>query len=259
MKPGKARSSWKLCSAKRFLRQSGRCAIGLVFLLAGCQSLRPNVDRNLMADPGRGQGSFGVAERYIVECPDLLDITIVRYPGLSGLHPVGVDGRVDLEPTGRPRVEGKTVEEIAHEIADHVGVPADQVSVRVKEYHGQCVFLFGEVIGLQRAVPYQGQETVVELLRRTGGITAGAAPRECYVIRTHVDDATRPEVYHVDLQAIVTEHDERTNLRLQPFDQVHVGGTRRACLEKCVPPWLRPLYERLCGWLPPSEEARSKS
>jgi protein involved in polysaccharide export with SLBB domain len=191
-----------------------------------------------------------VAERYTVACPDVLAINIAGRPDLTGLHPIGVDGRVDLEPAGHPRVEGGTVGEIALQVADFCGVPANQVHVAVAEYHSQYVFLFGEVVGLQRAVPYHGQETVADLLCRTGGITAGAAPRECYVVRTHVDEGVRPEIFHVDLEAIVVKHDERTNVRLQPFDQVHVGGTQRAGWEKCVPPWLRPLYERLCAWFP---------
>ncbi|HYV37763.1 MAG TPA: hypothetical protein VE988_18910, partial [Gemmataceae bacterium] len=103
------------------------------------------------------------------------------------------------------------------------------------------IYVIGEVIGLQRAVPYHGQETVLDLLQRTGGITPGAEPEGVYVVRSHVGDAKRPEVFHVDLRAIVIDHDERTNLRLQPFDQVHVAATRRAGLQKIMPPWLRKL------------------
>jgi protein involved in polysaccharide export with SLBB domain len=250
MKRGKARSSWKLPGARCFLRAGRRCALACALLLAGCRTTHPNVDRNLLSDRGQAQHNAGVAQSYTVTCPDVLDLSIAGHAELSGPHPIGVDGRLDLDPVGRPRVEGATAEEIGVQLADFVGVPSDQVQVRVAEYHGECVFLFGEVIGMQRAVPYKGQETVVELLQRTGGITAGAAPRECYVVRPHVGDTQRPQVFHVDLEAIVVEHDQRTNVRLQPFDQVHVAGTRCAGLEKCVPPWLRPLYKRLCGWLP---------
>jgi len=192
----------------------------------------------------------GVAESYIVVCPDVLDLVIENHPELSGLHPIGVDGRLDLEPLGRPRVEGHTVLEVGQQLADLADVPASKVHVQVGDYHGQCIYLFGEVMGSQRAVAYQGQETVLDLLQRTGGITPEAAPEEVYVVRTHVSDGKRPEVFHVDLQAIVLKHDDKTNLRLQPYDQVHVGATRRAGVQKCVPPWLRPCFQCLCGWVP---------
>jgi len=220
--------------------------------LAGCCSTDAKVSQNLMACHSHYQPGAGIAESYVVVCPDALDLRFDNHPELSGLHPIGVDGRLDLEPLARPRVEGQTVPEIAQQLAEVLEVPQSKVHVRVAEYHGQCIYLFGEVMGSQRAVPYQGQETVLDLLQRTGGITPGAAPEEVYVVRTHVGEGEgeRPEIFHVDLRAIVLKHDDRTNLRLQPFDQDHVGATRRAGLQKCVPPWLRPLYQELCGWLP---------
>jgi protein involved in polysaccharide export with SLBB domain len=229
-----------------------------VLVLTGCRSAAPAVSRRLMADHGRTVRNEGVAERYAVLCPDVLDIVLANYPELSGPHPIGVDGCIDLEPLGRPCVEGQTVEEIAQDVADLAGVNVDQVQVHVRAYRSQWIFLFGEVTGSERAVPYQGQETVLDLLQRIGGITPGAATESVYVVRPHIQDGQRPEVFHVNLRAIVLGHNDKTNLRLQAFDQVHVGQTRRASLQSCVPPWLRPFYEGLCGWLPfPEEEIRN--
>jgi protein involved in polysaccharide export with SLBB domain len=221
-----------------------------VLWLAGCQGVQPPVDRNLMADRGLNDRNAGVAERYAVFCPDVLDIVIQSRPDLSGPHPLGVDGRIDLDPLGRPSVEGQTCDEIAQAIADLARVPTRQVQIHVAAYRSQCIFLFGEVMGSQRAVPFQGQETVLDLLQRTGGITEEAAPDQVYVVRPHVLDGTRPEVFHVDLRAIVLRHDEKTNVRLEPFDQVHVGETWRARLERNLPPWLRPMYRWMWGWEP---------
>jgi protein involved in polysaccharide export with SLBB domain len=147
-------------------------------------------------------------------------------------------------------------------VADTLALPADYVDVRLAEFRSQCLYLFGEVNGLQRSVPYRGQETVLDLLQRVGGITPGAAPEEVYVVRSRVLDGQRPEVFHVDLRAIVVNHDAKTNVRLEPFDQVYVGATRRARLEKCIPPWLRPLFHAVCGQFPTphgEDPARSRS
>jgi protein involved in polysaccharide export with SLBB domain len=155
---------------------------------------------------------------------------------------IGPDGCGDFGPLGRLRIEGQPPAESARTVAAAAGLPASAVHVRVAEYNSQHIYLFGEIIGLDRAVPYQGPETVVELLQRIGGITPDAAPGDVHVIRSHVTQGRAPEVFHIDLQAIVFRKDHSTNVRLQPFDQVYVGQTRQAVLERCLPPWLRTMF-----------------
>jgi hypothetical protein len=132
-------------------------------------------------------------------------------------------------------------------LAESAGVPALQIGVNIAEYKSQQIYLFGQVAGLQRAVPYEGPETVLELLQRTGGITPGAATNDIYVIRAHVADGKPPEVFHIDLRSIVVKQDPSTNLRLEPFDEVYIGETRQSSIERCVPPCLRPVYEAVWG------------
>jgi protein involved in polysaccharide export with SLBB domain len=224
----------------------------LLALLAGggCVSTQPHVDKDLMAERGGPARNEGMAEGYALGCPDVLELAVGGHPELSHRYTVGADGRIDLDNLGQPRVEGRTAPEVARAVADALALPPQYVEARVVEYKSQCLYLFGEVNGLQRSVPYRGPETVLDLLQRVGGITPGAAPEEVYVLRSRVSEGQRPEVFHVDLQAIVEKHDAKTNVRLQPFDQVHIGATRRARLEKCIPPWLRPIFHALCGQFP---------
>ena len=119
------------------------------------------------------------------------------------MKPVGPDGRIEVGDAGRVRVEGLSAAEAAHQVADELGVAAERVAVRIVDYRSQQVYLVGEVTGLQRAVPYRGPETVLDLLQRTGGITPGASVGEVYVLRAQVAEGKPPEVYHVDLKAIL--------------------------------------------------------
>jgi len=236
MEPGQNWSSWWR-----------RCPWLLLGLLAGCAASKPQVDKALMADRGTPSRNEGVAEQYTVRSPDVLELPVAHRPELCGRHAVSLDGRIDLGNLGRLRVEGLTVSEITRLVSEVAAVPPNGVQVRVVEYNSQQVYLCGEGNGLQRAVAYQGPETVLDLLQRVGGITPGAAPRDVSVVRSHVAEGRTPEVLHVDLQSIVLKKDQRTNLRLQPFDQIYIGETRRSSLEKCVPPCLRPLYKAICG------------
>jgi protein involved in polysaccharide export with SLBB domain len=214
---------------------------------AGCALGRPYLDEALLAQPQDPARSRDVAAHYVIACPDVLDVIIASRPECGGRHAVTADGRIDLGPLGRVRVEGLPVTEAARCIAEEANVPPESVQVSVAEHNSQQVYLVGEVAGPQRAVPYAGPETVLDLLRRTGGIRPGAAPGEVHVIRPGVAEGRPPEVIHIDLEAIVLDGDERTNLRLQPFDQVYVGESRRSSFAKCIPPCLRGLYDALCG------------
>lgn len=184
-------------------------------------------------------------EHYYVGCPDVLDIKVTGRVDFETTQPVAVDGRIDLGRHGRPRVEGRNPEQIAALVAEEVGVNVRDVHVEVAEFHSQQVYLFGEVVGWQRAVPYKGQETVLDLLQRVGGISRGAAPRDVYLVRSHVADGQRPEVFNVDLKAIVLRNDQTTNIRVMPGDQIYVGETWRHRIERVVPPVLRPIYRTL--------------
>jgi protein involved in polysaccharide export with SLBB domain len=224
------------------------CRLGLVLtLLTGCAQTRPHVDQAVKADRGGPSRNEGVAEQYVIRCPDVLEITDADHPDLPPRAAVGPDGRLDRDDLGRPRVEGETAAEAARAVAAALGVLPAAVHVRVAEFNSQQVYLFGEVLGQHRAVAYQGPETVLDLLQRVGGITPGAAEGDIHVIRSHVADGHDPEVFHIDLRAIALGNDMSTNVRLRAFDQVYVGQTRRAVIDRCMPPWLRPAYEAVFG------------
>jgi protein involved in polysaccharide export with SLBB domain len=219
-----------------------------LFFFSGCVVFHPPVDEALNGPGLPATSAAQVACTYRLSCPDTVEVTIDgRSPAVASRNRIGPDGRIDLGALGRPRVEGETVAEAAATVGRLAGVPADRVLVQVADYESQKVYVFGQVHGVQRAIPFRGQETVLDLLRRIGGITPGAEPQAVYVIRPHVASGARPEIFAVDLRAIVLQHDNRTNVRLEPFDQIYIGETPRASYAKCIPPFFRPVYEAVCG------------
>jgi protein involved in polysaccharide export with SLBB domain len=219
----------------------------LAGLLAGCATDRTQIEQALLADRPPPAHLREIAGAYQVHCPDVLRVDILHVPQYSGPQRIGPDGRINLGDAGRPRVDGETTPEIVRTVAELVGVPPGQVRVEVAEYNSQYLYLFGQVAGEQRAVPYRGPETVLDLLHRVGGLTPGAALSDVKVVRPHVADGKAPEVFHINLAAIVLHNDPETNILLQPYDQVHIGQSRRSSFSPCLPPWLRPFYDRVCG------------
>jgi protein involved in polysaccharide export with SLBB domain len=223
-------------------------ALGLLLaLLAGCASGRSHLERALLADRAAKSDAADPAARYALHCPDVLEFTVVGRPECSGARRIGADGRVELDEAARVRADGRTAAEVARAAADQLGLTPGSVQVRVSEFNSQQIYVFGEVVGLQRAVPYRGEETALELLQRVGGLSSGAALGDVQVVRANVAEGRAPEVYHVDLDAILLKHDPTSNVRLEPFDQVFVGQSSQSRLKCCFPPWLRPSYDRLCG------------
>lgn len=214
---------------------------------AGCVSNRAQIDQAVLARRPPAAYLQQVANAYQVRCPDVLAVEVAGLPQYSGPHRIGPDGRIDLGDSCQPRVDGGTTPEIVRVVAELLSVPPEQVRVEVAEYNSQYLYLYGQVAGLQRAVAYQGPETVLDLLRRVGGIAPSATIHDVKVVRPHVADGKVPEVFRVDLTAIVVRHDPETNVVLQPCDQVYVGQSHRSSFGDCLPPWLRPVYQRMCG------------
>lgn len=219
-------------------------------LWAGCASRGARVEQALQ-HPTQPFPNLAITRYYQVHTPDELAIQIFGPQPWQGKCLVGPDGRIGVGPWGGVRVEGMTPPEIAGRLGEMLAIRPEQVQVEVTAHRSQLVYIYGEVAGLQRAVPYRGPESVVQLLQRIGGVTPGAAPGDVQVVRAHVADGKPPEVFQIDLAAIVLKQKPEGNIRVQPFDQIYIGQSKRSCLAKSLPPWLRPLFEQACGMKEP--------
>jgi protein involved in polysaccharide export with SLBB domain len=216
---------------------------GCLVVLAGCAPGHAHLQKTLLHDHTPAAHTRDPETRYLVRCPDRLEVRVAGHPDWTGTRPVGSDGRIPLDPSLRIPVDGLCVPEIRQSIAHATGLPAHQISVHVADYRSQQVFLFGGVHGQERALPYRGPETVLDLLQRAGGIEPGTEVNRIFVVRPHVADGKPPEVFTVDLLAILFDHNQQSNIRLEPSDQVYIGQTTGEQLRCCLPPWLRSLVK----------------
>jgi protein involved in polysaccharide export with SLBB domain len=232
---------------RRDRRPSPRLFALLAFLLGlaspGCALFPDRLHKSLLADHNPAAHARDLDAHYQIRSPDILAIDVVGRPSASGPRPVGLDGRITLHGDVRVLAEGQTTPEVRRDIARQLGVPEAGVRVRVQEHASQFLYLFGEVGDKHHVVDYRGPETILDLLQRIGGTSEGAALGDVRVVRAHVADGRPPEVFHVDLRAILLDKDQQTNVRLEPFDRIHVGQSRSDRVACCLPPWLG----ALCG------------
>jgi polysaccharide export outer membrane protein len=235
------------CGATRWTGLA-RLGYGLALcLLVGCAA--PGTQGELARSPERSNAEprDEASAPYRVGCPDELEISVSAQPPRTSRHVVGPDGRIEMGNLGQLHVDGKTTTQIAAAVATRCGATPDSVYVIVHAYRSQQVYLVGEIRGPQRAVPYQGPERVVELLERAGGLTSGAALGDVFLLRSHLTEGRSPEVLRIDVRAIVSKRDQRTNYVVEPFDEIVVGESRQSILARSLPPWMLPFYQSLFG------------
>jgi protein involved in polysaccharide export with SLBB domain len=201
-------------------------------------------------DPKAAAEAPAPSAAYEVGCPDVLEVVFADHPEWDAVAVVDVDGRLPLELPGNPRVDGCTLDQIRADLAALAKCSQERVRVALAAPRSSRVVVYGPVRGRARVVPYQGPEPVIDFLKRVGGLPPGSKLNQVYVIRPNVAAAARPQVFRVNVAAVLVDGDPRTNVPLQPDDQVYVGETRQSSLSRLLPDWLGITYRHMTGLLP---------
>ncbi len=180
----------------------------------------------------------------------MIEVTFDDVPEWDAIASVGVDGRLPLETPGSPRVEGFTTLEARNELARLAGLSPERVHVSLAALRSSQIYVHGPIRGRCRPIPYQGPEPVIDCLKRVGGLPPGSKLNQVYVVRPNVAAGKRPEVFPVDVPAVLIDGDASTNVLLQSSDQVYIGETRGSEFSRLLPDWLGPAYRRITGLLP---------
>jgi protein involved in polysaccharide export with SLBB domain len=222
-------------------------AVWLLLGAGGCLSLRKSPEPVSLAN----DFPIDPAQVYTLACPDRVEVVWLDRPGAEITCRVGPDGCIELPGVGTVRVEGLTVGEAAAQIASQCRFPTDSVRVQVIEYASRQILLFDQVEGGPRAIDYRGPERVLEVLRRAGGLSPDAALSEIHILRAQVSEGIPAEVLTVDVEAILRNNDQSTNVRVQPLDEIYIGEKPRSRLRRAVPTFLQPFYEGVMEFIPP--------
>lgn len=174
------------------------------------------------------------------------------HPEWDAYAAIDLDGRLPLADTCQPRVEGLTIDEVRDELAKWAGTAPERVQASLAAPRSGRLFINGPVRGRSRVVAYQGPEPVIDFLKRIGGLPPGSKLNQVYVVRAHVAAGQPPEVFRVDVEAVLLDNNQSTNIPLRPSDQVYIGETRGSSFSRILPHWLGTAYRRVTGLLPDS-------
>lgn len=189
---------------------------------------------------------------YRLGCPDVLEVRFAEHPEWDSVASIDLDGALPLGPAGRAVVSGLSLDQARERVAKAARVEPEDVSLRVLDTRSGRIYLSGPENNLQRVFPYRGPEPVIDFLWRVGAIKQGCSDlHDLSIVRPNVAAGQRPLTLIVDYEAVILDGDGTTNYLLQASDQVVLGETRRSEISRRLPAWLRPLYRKLVGLLPP--------
>jgi polysaccharide export outer membrane protein len=198
----------------------------------------------LIASPAAAQpqtaGATDPPGGYIIGPRDVLTVTVWNDQTLSGDYAVDPDGICTLPLIGPQKVSGMTSNQAAgllqKKFADgYFNEP--RVSVAVKEYRSQRIFVIGQV-RTPGTYPLTGEMTLIEALALAGSTTpdaasdviitrlpAGTAAPSGPVLPTDAS-AAAARVFHVDIAALQTGELPNT-VTLQAGDTIFVPQAER--------------------------------
>jgi polysaccharide export outer membrane protein len=193
------------------------CAIATLSLVACSQKDLRVKEYSIAADtpnPAKPPEEF-----YQIGAGDNLGIVLWKEPSLSGSVKVRPDGYITLPLVNEVQVVGLTTGQLRKVLEtrykDFVADPF--VSIRVEGISSTEVFLVGQVTK-PGAYPLSGNESLLQILTRAGGLTIFADRDEIRVVRR---EGAKVIEYVVDYDAIL-KGDLKQDILMRPGDRIIV-------------------------------------
>jgi polysaccharide export outer membrane protein len=193
-------------------------SVAIAAVLFGCATKDLRVQEFQVAagtpDPSKPPEQF-----YLIGAGDTLNINVWKEPTLSGTVKVRPDGYVTLPLINEVQVAGQTTANLRNTLEDkYKEFTTDPfVTIRVEAIASSEVFLVGQVTKAG-AFPLSGNETLLQLLTRAGGLGIFADRSNIRVVRR---EGNRVTEYTVDYDAII-KGDLKQDVLLRPGDRVIV-------------------------------------
>ena len=158
-------------------------------------------------------------EFYVIGAGDTLTINVWKEPTLSGQVKVRPDGYITLPLINEIQVVGLTTGQLRKTLEDkYKEFTTDPfVTIRVEGIASSEVYLVGQV-QKPGAFPLEGNETLLQVLTRAGGLGVFADRSNIRVVRRQ---GTKLTEYIVDYDAII-KGDLKQDVLLRPGDRIIV-------------------------------------
>jgi polysaccharide export outer membrane protein len=121
---------------------------------------------------------------YLLGAEDVIEIIVWGHDDLRRVLPISLEGTITFPFIGEVRATGKSTQDLEKEMAAKLGdgyLVKPQITISVKEYNSQKVFVMGEV-NKPGLYPVTKENSLIYLLSQAGGPTKDAG-EEVAIIR----------------------------------------------------------------------------
>jgi polysaccharide export outer membrane protein len=190
----------------------------LIISITSCSAKELRVQEFRVAtgtpDPGKPPDEF-----YVIGAGDVLNINVWKEPSLSGTVKVRPDGFVTVALVNEIQVMGMTTGQLRKVLEDkYKDFTVDPfITVRLETIASSEVFLVGQVLR-PGALPLNGNESLLQVLTRAGGLSVFADRSNIRVLRR---DGVKITEYIADYDGII-KGDLKQDILLRPGDRIIV-------------------------------------
>jgi polysaccharide biosynthesis/export protein len=189
----------------------------VALVLAGCSTKELRI-QEFRISPDTPDPASPPEEFYVIGYGDSVSVQVWKEPTLSGTVSVRPDGYVTLPLLNEVQIVGLTTGQLRKLLEQkYKEFTTDPfVTISVGGIASAEVFLIGPGTGKNGAFPLRGNESILQLITRTGGLGIFADRSNIRVIRREGAKITE---YTVDYDAIV-KGDLKQDLLLRPGDRI---------------------------------------
>jgi polysaccharide export outer membrane protein len=211
-------------SAFTTVLRRGLCWIACGLATAAAMAQTQAVSPAATPEPVPAQGA--VSADYVIGPGDTLQVFVWRNPDLTTTVPVRPDGKISTPLVEDMPAIGKTSSALARDIetvlAEYVRSPQVNVIVTQPLSASSQVKIIGEVVN-PRAIAYQQDMTVLDVVLTAGGLTPYASANRARVVRK---EGGRQREIRVRLGDLLNGEDMDQDIPLQPGDVLVVPASR---------------------------------
>ncbi|MCD4781967.1 MAG: polysaccharide export protein [Candidatus Omnitrophica bacterium] len=192
-------------------------------------------------DPSKMLDHYPDESKYTLGRTDVVSITVLRHPEVSGNFFINNEGKIQYEFVGDVYVEGMTKNElkdiIIERLADFIISP--EVLIKIVGYNSKIVYVVGEV-GHPGKIYMKGDTiTVREALVQAGLPLLSAKTTRSQLITP--SDNGKPSKQRVNIHKLLYEGDLRQNFVMKPGDTLYLPPTLMTKVMRTMQPVAQPL------------------